>query len=60
MTFGSTGTGTGIDNSIPDAGERERNGKGMKKIYSQNSGLGREFKNPLRNGNKQNILRSKK
>ena len=27
MTFGSSGTGTGIYNSIPEVPERERNGK---------------------------------
>ena len=48
MTFGRSGTGTGMDNSIPKVREREGNeknlfpkfgnGKGMKKIYSRNSG----------------------
>ena len=65
MTFGSSGTGTGMDNSIPEVREWEGDGKnpfpkfgnekGMKKsipiirewegnekIYSQNSGKGRE------------------
>ena len=55
MTFGSSGTGTGMDNSIPEVREREGNwknpfpqfgnGKGMKKKHSQNSGMGREWKN---------------
>ena len=55
MTFGSSGTGTGMDNSIPEVREREGNwknpfpqfgnGKGMKKNHSQNSGMGREWKN---------------
>ena len=27
MTFGSLGAGTGMDNSIPEVGEREGNGK---------------------------------
>ena len=55
MTFGSTGLGTGMDNSIPEVREREGNwknpfpqfgnGKGMKKNHSQNSGMGREWKN---------------
>ena len=55
MTFGSSGTGTGMDNSIPKVREREGNwknpfpqfgnGKGMKKNHSQNSGMGREWKN---------------
>ena len=27
MTFGSSGTGTGMDNSIPEVREREGNGK---------------------------------
>ena len=52
MTFGSSGTGTGMDDSIPEVREREGNekkpfpkfgnGKGMKKIHSPNSGTGRE------------------
>ena len=55
MTFGSSGTGTGMDNSIPEVREREGNwknpfpqfgnGKGMKKKHSQNLGMGREWKN---------------
>ena len=36
MTFKSLGTG--MENSIPEIRERE----GNKKIYSQNSGMGRE------------------
>ena len=45
MTFGSSGTGTGMDNSIPEVQEREGNGinpfpnfgkrKGMKKTLSK-------------------------
>ena len=52
MIFGSSGTGTGMDNSIPEVREREGNGKnqfpqfgngkGMKKIHSHNLGTGRE------------------
>ena len=52
MIFGSSGTGTGMDNSIPEVREQEGNGKktfpkfgngkGMKKKHSQNSGTGRE------------------
>ena len=48
MTFGRSGTGTGMDSSIPEIREREGNekkpfpkfgnGKGMKKIHSRNSG----------------------
>jgi len=55
MTFGHSGTGTGMDNSIPETREWEGNGKntfpkfgngrGMKKSHSQNSGMGREWKN---------------
>ena len=46
MTFGSSGTGTGMDNSIPEVREREGNGKnpfpkfgngkGMKKTIPEN------------------------
>ena len=57
MTFGSSGTGTGMDNwiiekNIPSIREREGNekktfpkfgnGKGMKNKHSHNSGMGRE------------------
>ena len=55
MTFGSSGTGTGTENSIPKVREREGNGKNpfpkfgngkrMKKKQSQISGIGRELKN---------------
>ena len=55
MTFGSSGTATGMDNSIPEVREREGNGKkpfpkfgngkGMRKKHSQNSGMGKECKN---------------
>ena len=31
MTFGSSGTGTGIDNSIPEVREREGNEKNIAK-----------------------------
>ena len=40
MTFEGSGTGTGIENSIPKVRERE----GNEKIHSQNSGTGRERK----------------
>ena len=40
MTFGSSGTGTGMDNSIPKVWEREENGK----THSQNSRTGKECK----------------
>ena len=50
MTFGSSGTGMGMDNSIPEILEWEGNGKnpfpkfgngkGIKKIHSHNSGMG--------------------
>ena len=39
MTFGRLGTGTGMDNSIPEIW----NGKGMEKTHSQNSGMGGEW-----------------
>ena len=39
MTFGSSGTGTGMDNSIPEVREREGNGKNP---FPINSGTGRE------------------
>ena len=52
MTFGSSGTGMGMDNSISEVREQEGNGKkqfpkfgnrkGMKKKHSENSGMGRE------------------
>ena len=57
MKFGSSGTGTGMDNSIPEVREQEGNGKktipkireweGNEKIYSQNSGTGRERKKSI-------------
>ena len=40
MTFGSSETGTGMDNSIPEGQERE----GNEKKHSQNSGMGRKWK----------------
>ena len=43
MTFEGSGTGTGIENSIPKVWEREGNWK----FHSQNSGTGREWKNPF-------------
>ena len=49
MTFGSSGMGTGMDNSIPEVREREgngknpfpkfRNGKGMKTRQSKQCGF---------------------
>ena len=52
MIFGSSGTGTGMDNSIPEVREQEGNGKnpfpkfgngkGTKKKHSRNSGMGEE------------------
>ena len=32
MTFGSSGTGTGMDNSIPEVWEQEWNGKNIPKF----------------------------
>ena len=43
MTFGSSGTGTGIDNSIPEVREREGNGK--KTILKSREREGNENKN---------------
>ena len=43
MTFEGSGTGTGIENFIPKVWEREGNWK----FHSQNSGTGREWKNPF-------------
>ena len=56
MTFGSSETGTGMDNSIPEGQEREGNekkhsqnsGTGMKSYYSREwtgTGMGMERKN---------------
>ena len=71
MTFGSLGTGTGMDNSIPEVREREGNwkdpfpqfgnGKGMKKNHSQNSGIGKGMKKSIpkigeREGNEKNLF----
>ena len=54
MTFGSSGTGTGMDNSIPKVREQEGNGektflkfgngKEKENNHSQNSGTGKEWK----------------
>ena len=54
MTFGRSGTRTGMDDSIPEIREREgngkntfpkfRSGKGMRRSHSQNLGMGRDKK----------------
>ena len=39
MTFGSSGTGTGMDNSIPEVREREGNGKNPFPKFGNRKGM---------------------
>ena len=39
MTFGSSGTGTGMDNSIPEVREREGNGKNPFPKFGKGKGM---------------------